>query len=116
MRGFLTAATGFEAIQTVLLQQIVSPIIWFLLIVAVIYFLWGIAMYIWKGASPQARIDGQKHMLWGILGIGIMISVFGILSFVFNTVTNNGQAQGINNQKVNPPSILDPNQQKLLGH
>jgi len=64
---------------------IIYPIIGFLFAVATIVFLWGVVEFIWKSDSPTARDQGQQHMIWGIVGMFIMISVIGIIEIFLNT-------------------------------
>jgi uncharacterized membrane protein YjfL (UPF0719 family) len=49
----------------------------------------------------------KSHMLWGILGMVIMISVFGILSLIMNTfgIENKGSS--------NTDIIIENNQQGM---
>ena len=96
---------AFTKLQSVLVQDIIAPLVWLLMMVAFVYFLYGVVEYIWKGGSPQARSDGQRHMLWGIIGIGIMLSVFGIMHFIFGTVTSIGGTTGVTGQQIVEPSI-----------
>lgn len=86
--------------------EIVIPVIELLFILALVYFLWGVVQYILNMNSPAERQNGQRHMFWGIIGLAIMLSVFGIINFVFNTVTDNGQTKGINNQPVQKPDVV----------
>ena len=90
--------------MAVLLQDVISPAVWLLMTVSFLYFLWGIVSYIWKGNSSTAREDGARHMLWGIVGIAIMISVFGIMHFIFGTITTVGGCQGIHGT-VSEPTV-----------
>jgi O-antigen/teichoic acid export membrane protein len=98
---------GFEAVKTALIVNIIQPIVGLVFAAALILFLWGVIRFIWRGSSEDARKEGRKHMFWGVIGMGIMLAAFGIVNFVFNTVNDNGNARGIDNQRVPKPSILD---------
>ncbi len=66
---------------------IINPLILLAFGVALVVFLYGVFEYIWKSRSnPQQIKTGTNHMLWGIVGMFIMISVFGIFRFLLNTV------------------------------
>lgn len=67
-------------------QVIINPIILLLFSVAVIYFLWGVFMYVKDSESSDARDTGRRHMMYGVFGMFIMISVFGIINIVLNTI------------------------------
>ncbi len=67
-------------------QVIINPIILLLFSVAVIYFLWGVFKYVKDSESSDARAEGRQHMIYGVFGMFIMISVFGIINIVLNTI------------------------------
>lgn len=67
-------------------QKILNPLIALLFGFAVIYFLWGTFEFIKNYDSPEERGKGAQHMLWGIIGMFIMISVFGIMNLIANTI------------------------------
>ncbi|MES2985545.1 MAG: hypothetical protein V4686_00260 [Patescibacteria group bacterium] len=68
-------------------QNILNPIIIILFGVAMIYFLFGVLEYLWKSKSDPAAIQtGAKHMGWGLFGMFVMVSVFGFLQFIINTL------------------------------
>ena len=51
--------------------------------VCLLYFFWGVAKYIRTGAgSDQAAEEGKRVMIWGIVGLFVAFSVWGIISFI----------------------------------
>lgn len=58
--------------------------------------------------NPSGRQEGQRHMLWGVIGLAIMLSAFGIVKFVFNSVTtaDDKPIKGINGDTIQEPDIL----------
>ena len=66
--------------------NILNPIIAILFALAFTYFVWGVAKYIWNPDSEEARTTGQKAMLWGVIGMFIMVSVFGIMRFLISSI------------------------------
>lgn len=47
----------------------------------IIMFLWGLAKYIFKGqGSESARSEGRKLMLWGVIGLFVMTSVWALVA------------------------------------
>lgn len=66
--------------------EIVQPIIILLIAVAIGYFLFGVMEFVRNQDNEEARGAGQKHMLWGIIGIVIMFGVYGILGLINSTV------------------------------
>jgi len=60
-------------------KLIVNPTITLLFGLAILYFVWGLVQYI-RGADQSAeRSKGAQHMMWGIIGIFIMVSAIAIL-------------------------------------
>lgn len=52
-------------------------------------FMWGLVQFLW-GLGDDARgnsyTEGKQHMLWGIIGMLIMVSVYGIISLIDDTL------------------------------
>jgi uncharacterized membrane protein YidH (DUF202 family) len=76
-------------------QYLLNPIIIFLFILAVCYFIYGIFEYLNGGESGDARETGQRHMMWGLIGLFIMVAVFYILKVLLGTL-------GIDENQINP--------------
>jgi len=69
-----------------IVDNIISPIVAFVFALAVLLFVWGIVEYIIGGEDSEKRKTGQTHVLWGVIGIAIMVSVYGIIRFVASSV------------------------------
>lgn len=76
-------------------QLIVNPLIELLFALAVVYFLWGVFEFFLNQENEEKKTSGKSHMLWGVVGITIMLGVWTILNVVLNTL-------GISNSEVNP--------------
>jgi len=61
---------------------ILNPIIGFMFAVAVVMFIYGIVEYIWSADNEDKVAVGKTHMIWGIVGIFVMIGVYGILNLL----------------------------------
>ncbi len=66
--------------------EILNPIIEILFAFALAYFIYGVAAYIWNPDNEEAREKGRRGMLWGIVGMFIMVSVFGIMKFLISSI------------------------------
>lgn len=64
---------------------ILFPLIMLLMGVAFLVFVYGAAVYVFNAANETARAEGQKSMLWGIIGILVMISALAIITIAINT-------------------------------
>ena len=65
---------------------IINPLILVLFAVAILVFLYGVLEFLLNQSSEEKKTTGKDHMLWGIVGITIMLGVWTILGFVLNTL------------------------------
>jgi cbb3-type cytochrome oxidase subunit 3 len=73
-----------------LYTHILNPLIAFLFAVALAVFFYGLVRFILNTGNGKENADGKQHMIWGIVGLCIMISVYGILNVVCNTIGCSG--------------------------
>jgi succinate dehydrogenase/fumarate reductase cytochrome b subunit len=64
---------------------IINPLIKFLFALAVVYFLYGVFQFFLNPESEEVKTTAKSHMLWGVIGITIMLGVWTILGIVINT-------------------------------
>lgn len=66
---------------------------------AIIGFLWGLMKFIFAAGSEDAKEEGKSIMIWGLVAIFVMASVWGIVRLARDTV-------GVNNDSpLNPPQV-----------
>lgn len=83
MTAEAVAGPILERIKVVILYPLIS----LLLGAALLVFLWGVFRYI-AGAgaeSDEARETGKRHMLYGIIGLVVMVSALAILELATAT-------------------------------
>jgi hypothetical protein len=83
----LPAAT--QTLITKILDNIINPVISLMIAVAVLYFLWGVFVFIRNADSSEERKKGGLHMLWGSIGLFIMVAAYGILNLILGTINSN---------------------------
>jgi uncharacterized membrane protein YidH (DUF202 family) len=66
-------------------NTIINPLILFLFALAVVYFLYGVLEFLMNQENEEKKTSGKSHMLWGVVGITIMLGVWTILGMVINT-------------------------------
>ncbi|TAJ12910.1 hypothetical protein EPO56_03755 [Patescibacteria group bacterium] len=49
-------------------------------------FFWGLAMYIFSSGVEEKRKKGVSTMIWGIVALFVMFSVFGIINLFQNSL------------------------------
>lgn len=45
---------------------------------AIIYFFWGLIVFLRAAGDPKAQEAGRNQMIWGVITIAVMISVYGL--------------------------------------
>lgn len=66
-------------------SMIINPLILFLFALAVLYFLYGCLEFFFNQMNEEKKTAGKSHMLWGVIGIAIMLGVWTILGVIMNT-------------------------------
>ena len=86
----LFATTAYAAnLDQVLLKinfYIINPLIRILFALAFLIFVWGIIQYVLQRDSVDAKGQGRQHMIWGLVGLAIMTSVFFIVRIITTTL------------------------------
>lgn len=77
---------AISTLITKIIDVIVTPLITFLFFLTMLIFVWGVFGLISKGDDSTARQEGQRHILWGTVGMSIMVSVYGIIRLIGSTV------------------------------
>lgn len=67
-------------------QFIINPLIGFLFALAFVVFLWGTAEFILQADNEAGRAKGKLHMIWGAIGMVIMLGAFTIMRIIANTI------------------------------
>lgn len=78
--------TAFGDVLNPIISNIVYPLIELLFGVAIIVFVWGGLQLVIHGADETARDKGKATMKWGTLGLFIMVSAWGIIYLISNTI------------------------------
>lgn len=69
-----------------ILKNIVNPLITLMVGVAVIVFLWGVFEFIRNAESSEERKKGGMHMLFGAIGLFIMVTAYGIMNLILGSI------------------------------
>lgn len=62
--------------------DIISSLIPFLLSLMLLVFFWGLAKFILHADDARARSEGRQIMIWGVVGLFVATSLFGILQYL----------------------------------
>jgi hypothetical protein len=80
----VTAA--FAGVMEPIVTNVIDPLIWFAFSLATIVFIYGVAQMIINPVDAEAHKKGKMSMLGGLIGLFIMLSAWGIVHLVANTV------------------------------
>lgn len=95
-----SSGAGVSTIQTFIckLNDILSALIPFLIALGIVYFVWGVISYV-VGNDEEAKKKGRDRMIYGIIGLVVIVAVWGIVRWVTNTFNVN------NNTTITLPTI-----------
>jgi hypothetical protein len=65
---------------------IINPLIGFLFALAIVYFLYGVLEFFLNPQNEEKKTASKAHMLWGIVGITIMLGVWTIMNMILATL------------------------------
>ena len=75
--------SGFSAIILKINYYILNPLIGLLFAAALAVFIWGIIEFLQKRDSNAEDANaGKQHLIWGLVGMFIMISAFAIMNLI----------------------------------
>ena len=80
------AEANVQTLMESVSRVILNPLIVFLFALAVVIFIYGLVKYLLNPDSEEVRKSSKSHMVWGIIGMFIMVSVFGIMRIILNTL------------------------------
>ena len=84
--------------------RIGNSIITILISISVIYIVYAVVRYV-ISSSPDEKSAGAKQITWGIIGLAIILSIWGLVAIIkgtFNTGTNQAPEGSI-------PRVIQPN-------
>jgi hypothetical protein len=75
-----------EQILTNIITQVFTPLYQIVVGITIIYFLYGVVRYVIDLNNPEKQTTGRSHLLWGLVGLFIVLSVGGILNLLNGTL------------------------------
>ena len=67
------------------IQQILHSILPVIILIGVVYFVWGVVQYVIAGGE-EAKAKGRDHIIYGIIGLAIIFSLMGLVNLVVSTL------------------------------
>jgi hypothetical protein len=75
---------GEQVLQNVI-TEIFNPLYRLAVALAFLYFLYGVFKFIVDMNDPEKKNFGKSHLLWGLVGLFIILSAGGIISILNDT-------------------------------
>lgn len=74
------------------LLSLADVAIYLLVSLAVLYIVWSTVQYFIKGKSgDESRKEAGMDILWGIVGLAIIVSIWGLVNIIVNTFSTNNR-------------------------
>lgn len=65
--------------------NIINQAVILVVALALLFFFWGIAIFIFNADNEEKRREGKKVMMWGIIALFVMLFVWQIVNILANT-------------------------------
>jgi hypothetical protein len=89
---------AFAKVVDPIITQLIYPLLGLIFGLALIIFVWGVLQLVIHGDDETARGKGKMTILYGTIGMFIMVAAWGIIYIVSNTVK--GLSNGSNNSSI----------------
>ena len=66
-------------------KVIINPLIVLLFAIGTLMFFWGVFQFVSNAEGEKGREEGKRNMIWGLVGMFIMVSVYGIIRVILDT-------------------------------
>ena len=66
--------------------DIVNKLVPLLIAIALVVFFWGLVRYVWRSGGGEGAKEGRDLMIWGLIALFVMVSVWGIIKLAQNAL------------------------------
>ncbi len=64
---------------------IINPLILLVFVLSTAYLFYGVVKFVNPNTGEKDRLEARGAIMWGIVGMAIMFSVYGLIAFVLST-------------------------------
>ncbi len=97
--GFAQNLTTLDNIVA-FIQRTVRALIPILFGLAIVYFFWGLIKYIRAAGDPKAAAEGKSIMIYGVIAIAVMASIWGLVAWLQGVFGVSGSGS------IAPPTVI----------
>lgn len=97
---FANAQTANLTSTIMMISTVISLLIPVAISLALLFFIWGLVIFIKNSGEEEALEEGKRKMIWGIIALFVIIAVWGLVWFIAHSV-------GINPEE-NAPNVYVP--------
>jgi hypothetical protein len=80
------STAAFGAVVDPIISNVVLPVVMLAFAVAIVVFIYGVLQMVINPVDAEAHKKGKVSMLSGLIGLFIMVSAWGIINLISNTV------------------------------
>jgi hypothetical protein len=73
-------------------QELIEMVIPLVIALGLLFFIWGLVQFILASGNEEAKDEGKRRMVWGIIALFVIVSVWGLVGLL-NQLT--GIEQGV---------------------
>ncbi len=98
----LAQSANFRYVSNVsnLVTYTFASITYLLVALALVWFIWGIVIFIKNADDEKGRGEGKQKIIWGIISLFVIISMWGLVALYQQLTNVSGNASGLT-----PPAI-----------
>ena len=82
------------------IQGLLNMVVPVLIALGVVFFVWGVIVYV-VSSDEEAKKKGRDRMIWGIIGLAVIIAMWGLV----NILTSTFGLQNSNTGNINLPTV-----------
>jgi len=77
-----------QTIASRLTTLIINPLIALIFAAGLLVFFWGVIEFLIaiNAGGSSSKEDGKKHMLWGLIGMFVMVAAYALFSFLVSNI------------------------------
>ena len=84
-----------------IISDVIKPVIPLLIGLAVVFFIIGIIKFIASAGDEDKRREGKNIMVWGIIGLFVIVSMWGLVGLLSNTFFGGPTAPSLDRDRYN---------------